>query len=107
LWYENLDVDGRFLIEAAPATSLYHVVGAITELWTFYGAHAVRATQSDAGRRLLVKKQHNRSSPVTCQTLKHGLKSRRPIKPIDVFSRRGGFCALILVIMGQALSART
>jgi len=50
------DVDGRFLIEAAPATSLYHVVGAITELWTFYGAHAVRATQSDAGRRLLVKK---------------------------------------------------
>lgn len=47
LWYENLDVHGRFLIEAAPATSFYHVVGVITELWTFYGAHSVRATQSD------------------------------------------------------------
>ena len=32
LWYENLAADGRFIIEAAPATSLYHIVGAIGEL---------------------------------------------------------------------------
>jgi mannose/cellobiose epimerase-like protein (N-acyl-D-glucosamine 2-epimerase family) len=30
-WYENLATDGRFVIEAAPATSLYHIVGAIAE----------------------------------------------------------------------------
>ena len=29
LWYENLAADGRFVVEAAPATSLYHIVGAI------------------------------------------------------------------------------
>lgn len=43
LWYENLGTDGRFVIEAALATSLYHLVGAITELWTSSGAHSVRA----------------------------------------------------------------
>jgi mannose/cellobiose epimerase-like protein (N-acyl-D-glucosamine 2-epimerase family) len=32
LWYENLDADGRFIFEAAPATSLYHIVGAIAAL---------------------------------------------------------------------------
>jgi len=37
LWYENLAADGRFIVEAAPATSLYHIVGAITELWTSCG----------------------------------------------------------------------
>jgi len=34
LWYENLAADGRFVVAAAPATSLYHIVGAIAELWT-------------------------------------------------------------------------
>ena len=37
LWYENLAADGRFIVDAAPATSLYHIVGAITELWTSCG----------------------------------------------------------------------
>jgi mannose/cellobiose epimerase-like protein (N-acyl-D-glucosamine 2-epimerase family) len=32
LWHENLGADGRFLTEAAPATSLYHIVGAVKEL---------------------------------------------------------------------------
>ena len=32
LWYENLGADGRFMNEAAPATSLYHIVGAAVEL---------------------------------------------------------------------------
>ena len=41
LWYENLAADGQFVVEAGPATSLYHVVGAIAELWTSFGAHAV------------------------------------------------------------------
>jgi len=40
LWYENLDGNGRFVIEAAPATSLYHIVGAAVELWTTFGAQA-------------------------------------------------------------------
>jgi mannose-6-phosphate isomerase len=47
LWYENLAADGRFVVEAAPATSLYHIVGAIAELWTCCGAHAVLASDSE------------------------------------------------------------
>ena len=31
-WYDQLAPDGRFVIEPARATSLYHIVGAITEL---------------------------------------------------------------------------
>ncbi len=37
LWYENLAADGRFIVEAAPATSFYHIVGAIAELWACCG----------------------------------------------------------------------
>ncbi|MGO9681498.1 MAG: AGE family epimerase/isomerase [Beijerinckiaceae bacterium] len=37
LWHENLAADGRFIVEAVPATSLYHIVGAITELWACFG----------------------------------------------------------------------
>jgi mannose/cellobiose epimerase-like protein (N-acyl-D-glucosamine 2-epimerase family) len=37
LWYENLAADGQFIVEAAPATSLYHVVGAIAELQKSFG----------------------------------------------------------------------
>jgi len=44
LWYENLAADGRFVVEAAPATSLYHIVGAIAELWTCGGAPMVVAS---------------------------------------------------------------
>ncbi len=44
LWYENLGADGRFVTEAAPATSLYHVVGAISELWIKFGLHGQGAT---------------------------------------------------------------
>jgi len=44
LWYENLAADGRFIAEAAPATSLYHIVGAIAELWACCGA----STASDS-----------------------------------------------------------
>jgi mannose-6-phosphate isomerase len=44
LWYENLAGDGRFVVEAAPATSLYHVVGAIAELWTCFGARSAFAS---------------------------------------------------------------
>jgi mannose-6-phosphate isomerase len=47
LWYENLGADGRFVVEAAPATSLYHIVGAIRELWTCCGAHTALASESD------------------------------------------------------------
>ncbi len=47
LWYENLAADGKFVVEAAPATSLYHIVGAIAELWTCCGAHAVLAPDSE------------------------------------------------------------
>jgi mannose/cellobiose epimerase-like protein (N-acyl-D-glucosamine 2-epimerase family) len=44
LWYENLAADGRFVIEAAPATNLYHIVGAIAEFWNKFGPHAQAAT---------------------------------------------------------------
>ncbi len=47
LWYENLAADGRFVVEAAPATSLYHIVGAIAELWSSCGAPTVVASDSD------------------------------------------------------------
>jgi mannose-6-phosphate isomerase len=47
LWYENLAADGRFVVEAAPATSLYHIVGAIGELWTCFGTHTAFASESD------------------------------------------------------------
>ena len=45
LWYENLAADGGFVVEAAPATSLYHIVGAIAELWASFGAHAALASE--------------------------------------------------------------
>ena len=35
LWYENLAADGQFVVEAAPATSLYHIVGAIAKTLEF------------------------------------------------------------------------
>jgi mannose/cellobiose epimerase-like protein (N-acyl-D-glucosamine 2-epimerase family) len=38
LWYENLAADGRFVVEAAPATSLYHIVGAVAELCASFGS---------------------------------------------------------------------
>jgi mannose/cellobiose epimerase-like protein (N-acyl-D-glucosamine 2-epimerase family) len=44
LWYETLAGDGGFVVEAAPATSLYHVVGAIAELWTCFGARSAFAS---------------------------------------------------------------
>jgi mannose-6-phosphate isomerase len=47
LWYENLAADGQFVAEAAPATSLYHIVGAIAELWTCFGGRALLAFESD------------------------------------------------------------
>ena len=47
LWYENLAADGRFVVAAAPATSLYHIVGAIAELWTSFGAQAALASEPD------------------------------------------------------------
>jgi mannose-6-phosphate isomerase len=47
LWYENLAADGRFIVEAEPATSLYHIVGAIAELWASCGERTVVASDSD------------------------------------------------------------
>jgi mannose-6-phosphate isomerase len=47
LWYENLTADGQFVVEAAPATSLYHIVGAIGELWACFGAQTALASASD------------------------------------------------------------
>ena len=47
LWYENLAADGRFVVEAAPATSLYHIVGAIAELWSSSRARTVLASESN------------------------------------------------------------
>jgi mannose-6-phosphate isomerase len=38
LWYENLDAKGQFIVEAAPATSLYHIVGAVMELCAALGS---------------------------------------------------------------------
>jgi len=38
LWYENRAADGSFVIDAAPATSLYHIIGAVAEFWTAFGA---------------------------------------------------------------------
>jgi mannose-6-phosphate isomerase len=37
VWFENCGADGRFLDEAAPATSLYHIVGAVAELCDRFG----------------------------------------------------------------------
>ena len=37
LWYENQSPNGQFVVEAAPATSLYHIVGAVAELWITFG----------------------------------------------------------------------
>jgi mannose/cellobiose epimerase-like protein (N-acyl-D-glucosamine 2-epimerase family) len=47
LWFENLAADGRFVVEAAPATSLYHIVGAIAELWSSSRARTVLASESN------------------------------------------------------------
>jgi mannose/cellobiose epimerase-like protein (N-acyl-D-glucosamine 2-epimerase family) len=47
LWYENLAADDQFVVEAAPATSLYHIVGAIGELWACFGAQTALASASD------------------------------------------------------------
>ena len=46
LWYENLAGDDRFVVEAAPATSLYHIVGAIAELWASFGSRPFLTAQS-------------------------------------------------------------
>ena len=46
LWYENLGPDDRFVVEAAPATSLYHIVGAIAEVWRKFGSHVSAAMPS-------------------------------------------------------------
>lgn len=46
LWYETLAADGRFVVEAAPATSLYHIVGAIGELWSSFGERMSPASES-------------------------------------------------------------
>lgn len=35
-WYENLAVDGRFVCESVPTTSLYHIIGAIAEVSTSF-----------------------------------------------------------------------
>jgi len=48
LWYENLAADGQFVIEAAPATSLYHIVGAVAELC---GAFAAERQANATGLR--------------------------------------------------------
>ena len=40
LWFENQSADGEFSIAAAPATSLYHIVGAAAELWNAFGVTA-------------------------------------------------------------------
>lgn len=48
LWYENLRADDRFAMEAAPATSLYHLVGVIAELWRRFGSYAPKATPASA-----------------------------------------------------------
>jgi UDP-glucuronate 4-epimerase len=57
LWSENLAADGRFAIEAARATSLYHIVGAVMELWsTFSRAHPPvcrRETEPRSGGRCM------------------------------------------------------
>ena len=50
LWYENLAADGRFVVEAAPATSLYHIVGAIAELWTSLRGGRVVTPELNRGR---------------------------------------------------------
>lgn len=47
LWYENLAPDGQFVIEAAPATSLYHIVGAIAELCNHFGATDALGSRSE------------------------------------------------------------
>jgi len=44
LWYENQAADGQFVMEAAPATSLYHIVGAIAELCTVFEGQARAGT---------------------------------------------------------------
>jgi mannose/cellobiose epimerase-like protein (N-acyl-D-glucosamine 2-epimerase family) len=47
LWYENQAANGQFVIEAAPATSLYHIVGALVELWTAFGVERGIPMQRD------------------------------------------------------------
>lgn len=46
LWYENLSADGSFVIEAPPATSLYHIVGAIAEFRNVIGTWRFNASVS-------------------------------------------------------------
>ncbi len=43
LWYENLAADGKFIVEAAPATSLYHIVGAVAVFCAAFGTGLVSA----------------------------------------------------------------
>jgi mannose-6-phosphate isomerase len=57
LRHENLAADGRFVVAAAPATSLYHIVGAISELWTSFrpprnGEHGSALLPSEVALRL-------------------------------------------------------
>ena len=57
LRHENLAADGRFVVAAAPATSLYHIVGAISELWTSLrpprnGEHGSAPLPSEVALRL-------------------------------------------------------
>jgi mannose/cellobiose epimerase-like protein (N-acyl-D-glucosamine 2-epimerase family) len=47
VWYENQAANGQFVIEAAPATSLYHIVGAVTELWSVFGVERGSSVQRD------------------------------------------------------------
>ena len=52
LWYENLAADDRFVMEAAPATSLYHILGATRELWMCFGLRPRSRTErgKESGR---------------------------------------------------------
>ena len=45
LWYDCLKVDGRFIEEPAPASSFYHIVGAIAELGSALTAEPDQVTR--------------------------------------------------------------
>ena len=43
LWFDRLDPNGQMVIEPSPASSLYHIVGAVAELVNLVSGAATQA----------------------------------------------------------------
>jgi mannose/cellobiose epimerase-like protein (N-acyl-D-glucosamine 2-epimerase family) len=56
LWFDQLDANGKFVEEPARATSLYHIIGAVTELSAALGVGAdLRQSGREQGDRAAIR----------------------------------------------------